>query len=106
MKQTFSRIEPRVTSANGLADEVISLAVCLVVTDEESGTSASRDAVIPLPEADPEAFIPFDELGEAWAMEIAERAASELGWSESAESEILTRLAKPKKKPFAWQSNE
>jgi len=102
MKQTFSRIEPKVADVGGMKDVVISLTIGLSVTDEKSGLSANRDAVVPLPDPDPDGFTPFEQLGEDWAMEIAEREAKARGWAEECKAEILTRLAKPKAKAFAW----
>ncbi len=98
----FSRIEPLVQDQDGLTSVVTSLVVGMSATNGEQ--SAYIDIAHPLPEPDPDNFIPFDELPKEWAMDIAEAVAEEQGFKAALDQQLEAQAAQPVSAAFGWQT--
>jgi len=104
MKHSYTRIEARVLpEADGLTNVVSEIVVGMTGVDEDSGLAGYRDTLVKLPAPDPENFVKFEDIDEAWISPIREKAAEEGKWAESIATELEAAKSRPISKPFAWQ---
>ena len=97
----YTRLEPLVKNEGDLQNVVTDLVVGMTATD---GThSAYIDALHKLPPADPDNFIPFENLGQEWAQGIADAVAEENDFKASLDAQIEAAGTRPVSKKFAWQ---
>jgi len=68
-----------------------------------SWISAYIDTMHKLSAPDPGNFIPFEDLTQEWADEIADSVAEERGFKASLDKQIEAAKVRPTSKPFAWQ---
>ena len=98
----WSRLEPLQKDEGDLSNVVVDLVCGMTGTDGEY--SAYSDTMHKLPPPDPDNFIPFEDLTEEWAIEIANTVAEERGVQASLDSQIAAAKIRPTSKPFAWQA--
>ena len=67
--------------------------------------SAHIDTLYSLPAPDPDNFIPFENLGQAWAQAIAASVAEENNFKDSLDKQIDAAGTRPVSKKFAWQQD-
>ena len=97
----WTRLEPLVKDEGDLNNVVVDLVCGLTGTDGEYG--AYIDTMHKLSDPDPSAFIPFDELTQEWAVEIADAVAEERDFKATLDSQIAAAKVRPTTKPFSWQ---
>ena len=97
----WSRLEPLVKDEDDLSNVVVDLVCGMTGTDGEY--SAYIDTMHKLSAPDPSSFIPFEDLTQEWAVEIADTVAEERGFRDSLDSQIAAAKVRPTSKPFAWQ---
>ena len=97
----WSRLEPLVKDEGDLSNVVVDLVCGMTGTDGEY--SAYIDTMHKLSSPDPSSFIPFEDLTQEWAVEIADTVAEERGFKASLDSQIAAAKVRPTSKPFAWQ---
>ena len=98
----WSRLEPLQKDEGDLSNVVVDLVCGMTGTDGEY--SAYIDTMHKLPPPDPDNFIPFEDLTEEWAIEIANTVAEERGFQASLDAQIAAAKIRPTSKPFAWQA--
>ena len=98
----WSRLEPLVKDEDDLSNVVVDLVCGMTGTDGEY--SAYIDTMHKLSAPDPGSFIPFEDLTQEWAVEIADTVAEERGFRESLDSQIAAAKIRPTTKPFSWQA--
>ena len=104
MKHSYTRIEARVLpEADGLTNVVSEIVVGMTGVDEASGLAGYRDTLVKLPAPDPENFVKFEDIDEAWVTPICDKAAADGNWAESIAVELEAAKSRPVSKPFAWQ---
>ena len=101
---SWSRLEPLVKNEDGLSNVVVDLVCGMTGTDGEY--SAYIDTMHKLSPPDPSSFIPFEDLPQEWAVEIADTVAEERGFRDSLDSQIAAAKVRPTTKPFSWQTSE
>ena len=101
---TWSRLEPLVKDEDDLANVVVDLVCGLTGTDGEY--SAYIDTMHKLSPPDPSSFIPFSDLTQEWAVEIADEVAEERGFKASLDKQIDAAKVRPTSKPFSWQQQQ
>ncbi len=97
----WSRLEGWQKSKDDLSNVVVDLVCGMTGTDGEY--SAYIDTLHRLPPPDPDNFIPFEDLTQEWATEIADAVAEERGFKASLDLQIAAAKARPTSKPFSWQ---
>ena len=97
----WSRLEPLVKDEDDLSNVVVDLVCGMTGTDGEY--SAYIDTMHKLSAPDPGSFIPFEDLTQEWADEIADTVAEERGFKASLDSQIEAAKVRPTSKPFSWQ---
>jgi hypothetical protein len=97
----WSRLEALQKDEGDLSNVVVDLVCGMTGTDGEY--SAYIDTMHKLSPPDPDNFIPFEDLTEEWAVEIANTVAEERGFQESLDKQIEAAKVRPTSKPFAWQ---
>ena len=97
----WTRLEPLVKDEDDLNNVVVDLVCGMTGTDGEY--SAYIDTMHKLSAPDPSAFIPFDELTQEWAVEIADTVAEERHFRATLDSQIAAAKVRPSPKPFSWQ---
>jgi len=98
----WSRLEPLVKDEDDLSNVVVDLVCGMTGTDGEY--SAYIDTMHKLSAPDPDNFIPFEDLTQEWADEIADTVAEERGFKASLDSQIAAAKVRPTTKPFRWQA--
>tara|TARA_Y100000592_G_C5264601_1_gene218947 strand:+ start:225 stop:548 length:324 start_codon:yes stop_codon:yes gene_type:complete len=97
----YTRLEPLVKNEGDLQNVVTGLVVGMTGTN---GThSAYIDTLYSLPAPDPDNFIPFENLGQEWAQQIADAVAEENNFKDSLDKQIEAAGTRPVSKKFAWQ---
>ena len=97
----WSRLEPLVKDEDDLSNVVVDLVCGMTGTAGEY--SAYIDTMHKLSAPDPDNFIPFEDLTQEWADEIANAVAEERGFRASLDKQIEAAKVRPTSKPFAWQ---
>ena len=97
----WSRLEPLVKDEDDLSNVVVDLVCGMTGTDGEYPVYI--DTMHKLPAPDPDNFIPFEDLTQEWAVEIADTVAEERGFRASLDKQIEAAKVRPTSKPFAWQ---
>ena len=97
----WSRLEALQKDEGDLSNVVVDLVCGMTGTDGEY--SAYIDTMHKLSPPDPDNFIPFEDLTEEWAVEIADAVAEERGFKASLDKQIEAAKVRPTSKPFAWQ---
>lgn len=104
MKHSYTRIEARVLpEVDGLQNTVSEVVVGMTGVDEDSGLAGYRDTLVKLEAPDPENFVKFEDIDEAWIMPICDKAAADGKWAESIAAELEAAKSRPVSKSFAWQ---
>jgi len=98
---SWSRLEALQKNEGDLSNVVVDLVCGMTGTDGEY--SAYIDTMHKLSPPDPDNFIPFEDLTEEWAVEIADAVAEERGFKASLDKQIEAAKVRPTSKPFAWQ---
>ena len=98
----WSRLESLVKDEDDLSNVVVDLVCGMTGTNGEY--SAYIDTMHKLSAPDPSAFIPFEDLTQEWAVEIADTVAEERGFKASLDSQIAAAKVRPTTKPFSWQT--
>lgn len=100
----ITRLVPKVKKleVNGESKVVVTELVVGVTAEAEDGYADYIDGKVATP-LDPDKFIEFDLLDEAWALGVAELFIAEQGWHESLDRMIEAKRARPLPKPFSWQ---
>ena len=100
----YTRLEPLVTTqeVNGQQEKVVETLVAGMTAVSDDGYSAFIDAAIACP-LDPDNFISFDEIDEAWAIAKAEATAEEKGWKASLDKQIEAARTRPLPAKFKFQ---
>ena len=98
---TWSRLEAAQKDEDGLSTVVVDLICGMTGTDGEY--SAYIDTMHKLPPPDPDNFIPFEDLTQEWATEIADAVAEDRGFKASLDAQIAAAKVRPTTKPFSWQ---
>tara|TARA_Y100001937_G_C7078908_1_gene311948 strand:- start:640 stop:984 length:345 start_codon:yes stop_codon:yes gene_type:complete len=100
----YTRLEPLVTTqeVNGQQEKVVETLVAGMTAMSEDGYSAYMDAAIPCP-LDPDNFITFDEIDEAWAVTKADSVAGEKGWKDALDKQIDAARSRPLPAKFSFQ---
>lgn len=101
---TWSRLEPLVKDEDDLNNVVVKLVCGMTGTDGEY--SAYTDTMHTLTAPDPSAFIPFSDLTQEWAIEIADAVAEADGFKDTLDAQIAAAKVRPSPKPFSWQQPE
>ena len=105
MKHSYTRIEARVLpEVDGLTNVVSEIVVGMTGVSEGSGLAGYRDTLVKLAAPDPENFVKFEDIDEAWIAPICEKAAADGNWSESIAAELEAAKSRPVSKPFSWQA--
>lgn len=100
---TWSRLEALQKDEGDLSNVVVDLVCGMTGTDSNGEYPKYIDTLHKLSPPDPSSFIPFEDLTEEWAVEIANTVAEERGFRESLDSQIAAAKVMPTSKPFAWQ---
>jgi len=79
----WSRLEPLVKDEDNLDNVVVKL-VCGMTASDGNGNSAYIDTMHTLAAPDPSGFIPFADLTQEWAIEIADAVAESDGFRDTA----------------------
>ena len=98
---SWSRLEALQRNEGDLSNVVVDLVCGMTGTDGEY--SAYIDTMHKLSPPDPDNFIPFEDLTEEWAVEIADAVAEERGFKASLDKQIEAAKVRPTSKPFSWQ---
>ena len=98
---SWSRLEALQKNEGDLSNVVVDLVCGMTGTDVEY--SAYIDTMHKLSPPDPDNFIPFEDLTEEWAVEIADAVAEERGFRASLDKQIEAAKVRPTSKPFSWQ---
>ena len=98
---TWSRLQALVKDEGDLSNVVVDLVCGMTATDGEY--SAYIDTLHKLSPPDPDNFIPFEDLTNEWAVEIANSVANERGFRDSLDKQIDAAKIRPTSKPFSWQ---
>ena len=98
---SWSRLEALQKNEGDLSNVVVDLVCGMTGSDGEY--SAYIDTMHKLSPPDPDNFIPFEDLTEEWAVEIADAVAEERGFKASLDKQIEAAKVRPTSKPFAWQ---
>jgi hypothetical protein len=100
----YTRLEPLVTTqgVNGQQEKVVETLVAGMTAVSDDGYSSFIDAAISCP-LDPDSFISFDEIDEAWAIAKAEATAEEKGWKASLDKQIEAARTRPLPAKFKFQ---
>ena len=98
---TWSRLQALVKDEDNLSNVVVDLVCGMTATDGEY--SAYIDTLHKLSPPDPDNFIPFEDLTNEWAVEIANSVANERGFRDSLDKHIDAAKIRPTSKPFSWQ---
>ena len=98
---TWSRLQALVKDEGDLRNVVVDLVCGMTATDGEY--SAYIDTLHKLSPPDPDNFIPFEDLTNEWAVEIANSVANERGFRDSLDKQIDAAKIRPTSKPFSWQ---
>ena len=101
----INRLEPHVRSVEvggKVKDNVVVKLVVGMTGTAADGYQAYIDAAIPLT-VDPDNFIEFADLDEAWAKEIADEYIAENNWKEVLDKQIEAKRLQPLPRPFTWQ---
>ena len=99
----WSRLEPLVKNEDDLSNVVVDLVCGMTGTDGEY--SAYIDTMHKLSPPDPSSFIPFEDLTQEWAVEIADTVAEERGFRDSLDKQIEAAKVRPTAKLFSWQTS-
>ncbi len=83
-------------------DSVIVKIIIDVVAKSEDDYQVHKDAAIPLT-ADPDNFIKYEDLDEAWFKAIAEPFIEENNWKEVLDKQIEAKRLQPLHRPLPWQ---
>ena len=97
---SWSRLEALQRNEGDLSNVVVDLVCGMTGTDGEY--SAYIDTMHKLSPPDPDNFIPFEDLTEEWAVEIADAVAEERGFKASLDKQIEAAKVRPTSKPFSW----
>ena len=100
---TWSRLEPLVKDEDDLSNVVVDLVCGMTGTDSNGGYPQYIDTIHKLSAPDPGSFIPFEDLTQEWADEIADTVAEERGFKASLDKQIEAAKGRPTSKPFSWQ---
>jgi hypothetical protein len=100
----FTRLDPLITSqeVNGQQEKVVETLIVRMQAMATDGYSASTDTAIPCV-LDPDNFVPFDDIDEAWCLAKAEAIAEEKGWRELLSKQIKAARARPLPAKFKFQ---
>jgi len=100
----ITQLTPKVKKleVNGESKVVVTELVVGVTAEAEDGYADYIDGKVATP-LDPDNFIEFDLLDEAWALGVAEPFITEQGWHESLDRMIEAKRARSLPKPFSWQ---
>ncbi len=100
----YTRLEPLVTTqeVNGKQEKVVETLVAGMTAQSEDGYSAYMDAAIACP-LDPDNFITFNEIDEAWAVAKADSVSEEKGWKDALDKQIDAARARPLPAKFKFQ---
>ena len=98
---TWTRLQALVKDEDDLSNVVVDLVCGLTASDGEY--SAYTDALHKLSPPDPSSFIPFDDLTNEWAIEIADSVAEERGFKAILDQQIAAVKVRPTSKAFSWQ---
>ena len=98
---TWSRLQALVKDEGDLSNVVVDLVCGMTATDGEY--IAYIDTLHKLSPPDPDNFIPFEDLTNEWAVEIANSVANERGFRDSLDKQIDAAKIRPTSKPFSWQ---
>jgi len=101
----WTRLEPLVKTedVSGSPQKVVETLVCGMTAVSDDGYSAYIDTAVSTP-LDPSSFIPFDDLPESWAVDIASGVAEEKGWRDSLDAQIAAARLRPLPAKFPWQT--
>ena len=84
-------------------DNVVVKLVCGMTASDGNGNSAYIDTMHTLAAPDPSGFIPFADLTQEWAIEIADAVAESDGFRDTLDRQIEAAKLRPSPKPFSWQ---
>ena len=100
----WTRLEPLVKTedVSGSPQKVVETLVCGMTAVSDDGYSAYIDTAVSTP-LDPSSFIPFDDLPETWAVDIANVVAEEKGWKALLDAQIVAVRLRPVPAKFPWQ---
>ena len=84
-------------------DNVVVKLVCGMTASDGNGNAAYIDTMHTLAAPDPSGFIPFADLTQEWAIEIADAVAESDGFKDSLDQQIEAAKLRPYPKPFSWQ---
>jgi len=100
----WTRLEPLVKTedVSGSPQKVVETLVCGMTAVSDDGYSAYMDTAVSTP-VDPSSFIPFDDLPESWAVDIANGVAEEKEWRSSLDAQIAAARLRPLPAKFPWQ---
>ena len=100
----ITRLEPKVKplEVNGEPIVVVTELVVGVTAVAEDGYADYVDGTVSTP-LDPDNFIEFDSLDEAWALGVATPFIEEQGWHASLDGMIEAKRLRSLPKPFSWQ---
>ena len=98
----WTRLEPLVKDEDNLDNVVVKL-VCGMTASDGNGNAAYIDTMHTLAAPDPSGFIPFADLTQEWAIEIADAVAESDGFKDSLDQQIEAAKLRPSPKPFSWQ---
>jgi len=100
----WTRLEPLVKTedVSGSPQKVVETLVCGMTAVSDDGYSAYVDTAVSTP-LDPSSFIPFDDLPETWAVDIANVVAEEKGWKALLDAQIVAVRLRPVPAKFPWQ---
>ena len=101
---TWTRLEPLVKDEDDLTNVVVDMVCGMTGTDGEY--SAYIDTMHKLSPPDPSSFIPFSDLTQEWAIEIADEVAEERGFRDSLDKQLDAAKVRPTPKPFSWQQQQ
>ena len=99
---TWTRLEPLVKDEGNLDNVVVKL-VCGMQGSDGNGNNAYIDTMHTLSPPDPSGFIPFADLTQQWATQIADAVAESDGFKDSLDRQIEASKLRPSSKPFSWQ---
>ena len=99
----WTRLESLVKDEDDLSNVVVKLVCGMTGTTEDGEYSAYTDTMHSLTAPDPSAFIPFEDLTQEWAIEIADAVAEEDGFKDTLDAQIAAAKVRPSPKPFSWQ---
>ena len=100
----YTRLEPLVTTqeVNGQPEKVVETLVAGMTAVSDDGYSSYIDTAISCP-LDPDNFVSFNDIDEAWAIAKAEAVAEEKGWKDSLDKQIEAARTRPLPAKFKFQ---